>query len=142
MATMRYIADLQHEKLWDGKKEEEMSKFNAIGCKKNKKTKKQKNLFTGGQTFQVGSIGWDFFLFLSFFCFWWQKTLKARKLQQKKKKKKKEKEKWQTLQQKIGKIFLLSIILRGYCTPDHFFDCLCIFPKNYDTLVTSKICFL
>ena len=36
MATMRYIADLQHEKLWDGKKEEEMSKFNAIGCKKKK----------------------------------------------------------------------------------------------------------
>ena len=32
--------------------------------------------------------------------------------------------------------------LRGYCTPDQFFDCLCIFLKNYNTLVTSKICFL
>ena len=32
--------------------------------------------------------------------------------------------------------------LRGYCTPDHFSDCLCIFLKNYNTLVTSKICFL
>ena len=32
--------------------------------------------------------------------------------------------------------------LRGYCTPDHFFDCLCIFLKNYNTFVTSKICFL
>ena len=32
--------------------------------------------------------------------------------------------------------------LRGYCTPDQFFDCLCIFLKSYNTLVTSKICFL
>ena len=32
--------------------------------------------------------------------------------------------------------------LRGYCTPDHFFDCLCIFLKNCNTLVTSKIYFL
>ena len=29
--------------------------------------------------------------------------------------------------------------LRGYCTPDQFFDYLCIFLKNYNTLVTSKI---
>ena len=35
-----------------------------------------------------------------------------------------------------------STPLRGYCTPDQFFDCLCIFLKNYNTLVTSKICFL
>ena len=33
-------------------------------------------------------------------------------------------------------------ILRGYCTPDQFFDYLCIFLKIYNTLVTSKICFL
>ena len=32
--------------------------------------------------------------------------------------------------------------LRGYCTPGHFLDCFCIFLKNYNTLVTSKICFL
>ena len=32
--------------------------------------------------------------------------------------------------------------LRGYCTPDQFFDCLCIFLKNYNTLATSKVCFL
>ena len=32
--------------------------------------------------------------------------------------------------------------LRGYCTPDQFFDCLCIFLKNYNTLVASKIYFL
>ena len=32
--------------------------------------------------------------------------------------------------------------LRGYCTTDQFCDCLCIFLKNYNTLVTSKICFL
>ena len=35
-----------------------------------------------------------------------------------------------------------EICLRGYCTPDHFCDYLCIFLKNYNTLVTSKICFL
>ena len=33
-------------------------------------------------------------------------------------------------------------LLRGYCTSDQFCDCLCIFLKNYNTLVTSKICFL
>ena len=32
--------------------------------------------------------------------------------------------------------------LRGYCTPGQFLDCVCIFLKNYNTLVTSKICFL
>ena len=32
--------------------------------------------------------------------------------------------------------------LRGYRTPDQFSDCLCILLKNYNTLVTSKICFL
>ena len=32
--------------------------------------------------------------------------------------------------------------LRGYCTSDQVFDCLCIFLKNYNTLITSKICFL
>ena len=32
--------------------------------------------------------------------------------------------------------------LRGYCIPDQFCDCLCIFLKNYNTMVTSKICFL
>ena len=29
--------------------------------------------------------------------------------------------------------------LRGYCTPDHFCDCLGIFLKKYNTLVTSKV---
>ena len=33
-------------------------------------------------------------------------------------------------------------ILRGYCTPGQFLDCFCIFLKNYNILVTSKICFL
>ena len=37
---------------------------------------------------------------------------------------------------------VISLMLRGYCTPDQFCDCLFIFPKNYNTLVTSKICFL
>ena len=32
--------------------------------------------------------------------------------------------------------------VRGVLHPDQFFDCLCIFLKNYNTLVTSKICFL
>ena len=32
--------------------------------------------------------------------------------------------------------------LRGYCTPGQFLDCFCIFLTNYNTLVTSKICFL
>ena len=32
--------------------------------------------------------------------------------------------------------------LRGYCTPGHFLDCFCIFLKNYNKLVTSKMCFL
>ena len=32
--------------------------------------------------------------------------------------------------------------LRGYCTPGQFLDCFCIFLENYNTLVTSKICFL
>ena len=32
--------------------------------------------------------------------------------------------------------------LRGYCTPGQFLDCFCIFLKNHNTLVTSKICFL
>ena len=36
----------------------------------------------------------------------------------------------------------LTPTLRGYCTPDQFFDCLCIFFKNYNTLVASKTCFL
>ena len=36
----------------------------------------------------------------------------------------------------------IQLPLRGYCTPDHFIDCLCIFLKNYNTFVTSKICFL
>ena len=34
------------------------------------------------------------------------------------------------------------LFLRGYCTPVQFLDCFCIFLKNYNTLVTSKICFL
>ena len=33
-------------------------------------------------------------------------------------------------------------MLRGYCTPGQFLDCLCTFLKNYNTLVASKICFL
>ena len=39
---------------------------------------------------------------------------------------------------------ILTIIhyLRGYCTPGQLWDCFCIFLKNYNTLVTSKICFL
>ena len=32
--------------------------------------------------------------------------------------------------------------LRGYCTPGQFLDCFCIFLKNYNTLITSKICLL
>ena len=32
--------------------------------------------------------------------------------------------------------------LRGYCTPGQFLDCFCIFLKNCNTLVTSKICFV
>ena len=32
--------------------------------------------------------------------------------------------------------------LWGHCIPDQFCDCLCIFLKNYNTFVTSKICFL
>ena len=36
----------------------------------------------------------------------------------------------------------LTAALRGYCTPSQVFDCLCIFLKNYNTLVASKICFL
>ena len=32
--------------------------------------------------------------------------------------------------------------LRGYCTPGQFLDCFSIFLKNYNTLVTSKICFV
>ena len=35
-----------------------------------------------------------------------------------------------------------SLQLRGYCTPGQFLDCFCIFLKNYNTLVTNKICFL
>ena len=35
-----------------------------------------------------------------------------------------------------------TLNLRGYCTPGQFLDCFCIFFKNYNTLVTSKICFL
>ena len=42
--------------------------------------------------------------------------------------------------QQVHKILQLS--LRGYCTPRLFFNCLCIFLKTYNTLVTSKICFL
>ena len=32
------------------------------------------------------------------------------------------------------------IRLRGYCTPGQFLDFFCIFLKNYNTLVTTKIC--
>ena len=32
--------------------------------------------------------------------------------------------------------------LRGYCTPDHFLTVYAVFLKNYNTLVTNKICFL
>ena len=32
--------------------------------------------------------------------------------------------------------------LKGYCTPDQFCGCLCIFLKSYNTLLTSKIYFL
>ena len=35
-----------------------------------------------------------------------------------------------------------KLYFNGYCTPDQFCDCLCIFLKNYNTSVTSKICFL
>ena len=31
---------------------------------------------------------------------------------------------------------------KGYCTPGQFLDFFCIFLKNYNTLVTSKMCFL
>ena len=47
-------------------------------------------------------------------------------------------QKWKQL----GLHFSERIILRGYCTPDQFCDCLCIFLKNYNTLVTSYIMFL
>ena len=40
------------------------------------------------------------------------------------------------------KSYGILLSLRGYCTPDQFFDCLCIVFKNCNTLVTSKICFL
>ena len=33
-------------------------------------------------------------------------------------------------------------ILRGYCTPGQFCDYFYIFLRNYNTLITSKICFL
>ena len=36
----------------------------------------------------------------------------------------------------------VSVMLSGYCTPGQFLDCFCIFLKNYNTLITSKICFL
>ena len=39
-------------------------------------------------------------------------------------------------------LFVSFCNLRGYCTPGQFLDCFCIFLKNYNTLVTSKICFL
>ena len=42
---------------------------------------------------------------------------------------------------KITKIFYLTC-LRGYCTRDQFRAYLWIFLENYNTLVTSKICFL
>ena len=32
-------------------------------------------------------------------------------------------------------------LLRGYCTPSQFCNCLCIFVQNYNTFLTSKICF-
>ena len=35
-----------------------------------------------------------------------------------------------------------TMSLGGYCTPDQFLYSLCIFLKNYNTLVASKICFL
>ena len=31
---------------------------------------------------------------------------------------------------------------KGYCTPDQFCSCLCIFLENHNTLVTNKINFL
>ena len=37
---------------------------------------------------------------------------------------------------------ILTQLLRGYCTPDQFCDCLCSFLKNYNTSMTSNICFL
>ena len=45
------------------------------------------------------------------------------------------------VQTRLGMDFLF-FNLRGYCTPGQFLDCFCIFLKNYNTLVTSKICFL
>ena len=39
-------------------------------------------------------------------------------------------------------VMINGYTLRGYCTPGQFLDCFCIFLKNYNTLVTSKICFL
>ena len=36
-------------------------------------------------------------------------------------------------------IWNVHIVFREYCTPDQFFDCLCIFLKNYNTLITSKM---
>ena len=36
----------------------------------------------------------------------------------------------------------MAALLRGYCTPDQFFDCLCIFLKNYKTLFNKKDIFL
>ena len=40
------------------------------------------------------------------------------------------------------KMPISSSYLRWYYTPDQCCYCLCIFLKNYNTLVTSKICFL
>ena len=34
-----------------------------------------------------------------------------------------------------------SLTVRGYCTPDHFCDCLCIILLHYNTLVISKLYF-
>ena len=36
--------------------------------------------------------------------------------------------------------YLLSVV--DFCTPGQFLDCFCIFLKNCNTLITSKICFL
>ena len=46
------------------------------------------------------------------------------------------------LQSSRTNYILYRFTLRGYCTPGQFSDCLFIFLKYCNTLVTSKICFL
>ena len=50
--------------------------------------------------------------------------------------------KWTVPRLMFNVCLYLRLILRGYCTPDQFCNCLCIFLKNYNTFVAGKICFI